>query len=716
MKIKVLIILILSIIFIPLVSIAAAPPKFNLTITVDTQESDSVFHFSLQTGQTFDLQTQNLTATSSAIITGLGNYTLTQDVVAGLKVDSILCTSDNPSDAFIYQPNTVMFSAHFFENINCVFNNAQKKTPVLIVPGLMGTELENSNGLLWADLARMVTDVGDSFLDPLAFNSDLTQSDQTVSALNIIQSENVLGIKFDYSGGLINEFESQGYTEGTGSNDTLFTFPYDWRYGASGKYADGTTNADLLAKKIQDILTQTGAEKVDVVAHSLGGLIVKQYAMEHPADNHIGKAVFVGVPNTGAPFALKVLLQGDSFGIPFLSQDEMKKVAENLPVSYDLFPSQQYFDTKGSFVKVVSEDDFDKLNYSENNLSYADSENFLTAGHNLNLTALNNSENLHTPDFDNFDLRTAGIDLYSIDGCKTATISKITEVDKKNIFGVSSVDYKRPQFSPGDNTVPLESSTNLPIDDTNKFYLLQADHSKMLGQDGSKEEIVNLISGSNLNVNSKFITQDISRCNLKGKAISVFSPVNIFVTDQNGNQLGLASDGSVINEIPGADFQLIGGHKFLFLPTDGGQVYAINLTGTDTGTFTIEADDIQNSQTAKTEVFSNLAVTPALTGNININPSDNSTTLSVKQDANSSAQIILPNSTLKGANVDDDISPVSVATFSAGQINVNATDNENGSGIFGIHYNLDNSGFIFTSGDSLIETVSAQGQHVFDFF
>jgi triacylglycerol esterase/lipase EstA (alpha/beta hydrolase family) len=41
-----------------------------------------------------------------------------------------------------------------------------------------------------------------------------------------------------------------------------------------------------LAKKIQDIMAQTGSDKVDVVAHSMGGLIVKKYVMDNPTTNH----------------------------------------------------------------------------------------------------------------------------------------------------------------------------------------------------------------------------------------------------------------------------------------------------------------------------------------------------------------------------------------------------------------------------------------------
>ena len=42
---------------------------------------------------------------------------------------------------------------------------------------------------------------------------------------------------------------------------------------------------------------------MDIVAHSMGGLLVKKDVAEHLTDHHINKAVFVGVPNIGAPKA-----------------------------------------------------------------------------------------------------------------------------------------------------------------------------------------------------------------------------------------------------------------------------------------------------------------------------------------------------------------------------------------------------------------------------
>ncbi len=81
---------------------------------------------------------------------------------------------------------------------------------------------------------------------------------------------------------------------------TCLRFPYDWRLGVS-------QNVDNLKNKINQIVAQTGSEKVDVVAHSTGGLIVKKYVIDNN-DHKIGKAVFLGVPNLGAPQGSKSLI------------------------------------------------------------------------------------------------------------------------------------------------------------------------------------------------------------------------------------------------------------------------------------------------------------------------------------------------------------------------------------------------------------------------
>ncbi len=752
MKNRIIVFVILAFLLVPGASFAMIYiPDTTFTVVANSEGEDALFNFKIQyynteceydeydnetctsgwyDNQSFSLQTESLTAQNTFTnFPFWGTDRIIENVPEGFKVSSIHCASANPDDVFFYQENGVVFGFPEHANIVCIFNNEKisNKTPVLIVPGLTGTELKDGGNLLWLNLGKMFGDIGDDFLDVIGFNTNLTPIKSNLETGDLIKSPAVNEHYYDL---ILTEFQNQGYVDG----ETLFTFPYDWRYGVSGKYADGKTNSDLLEEKIQAILTQTGADRVDVVAHSMGGLIVKKYVIENQSDSHINKAVFVGVPNTGSPEAVKILLQGDNFGIPWLADAEIKKIAVNMPASYDLLPSQKYYNDSGSFVTVINADQA-----TEKKLNYNETKSFLTDDHGLNALGLTNAESLHTTSFDNYDLRTAGIDLYAVDGCRAPTMSNITQITRGTLLG-DDVDYRNIKWGLGDGTVPLQSATNLPIDESKKYYSLAGDHGKMLSQNGSRQQIVNLIANTSLDTGKDFmhgdrvtgdiITQDVGKCQLNGKAIVVLSPVDITVTDQNGNKLGLAQDQSVMNQIPGADFEIwgdpaspAGRHKFIFLPTDNGENYSINMQGTGSGTYTIKVQDIAGSEILKTEVFSNLPVTQNLTGQINLLP--NQTTLAVKQNENSNTETILPQATITQEQSDDLISPVSKTTLSgtAGQpgfyksdvaVKILATDDL--SGVLAVQYNLDNKGFQKTLGNSETFSVSAEGKHTITFF
>jgi len=476
--------------------------------------------------------------------------------------------------------------------------------PVLIIPGVMGTDILKDNNKLWLDLDKMKSDLGDQFMDPLQFGDDLNPIDSNLVIGEVIKEATgtpAFIINYDYTKSLIDLLISQGYAEDT----DLFLFPYDWRYNV-------ISNVDNLKQKIQEIRAQTGSDKVDVIAHSTGGLILKKYIMDNPTDNHVNKAVFVGIPNTGAPKAIKVFLQGDGFGIPWLADGEMKKIAENLPVVYDLSPSQRYFDTKGSYVEIV---DKSLIGTIIQDLDFNQANNFLINDHQLNSQGITNSKNLHTLDFDNFDLRTAGVDTYNIVGCKAGTVGKIIETRYHGLLS-DTVDYNL-SYVPGDGTVPLESATNLPVNSSNKYYALNTEHGKMLSDDGIRQQIVNLITGSSLSVSISRISQDITKCKLKGRAISIFSPLDIDIVDQNGKHAG-KDNGGITNEIPNADFEIIGEHKFVYLPTDDGQTYTISLKGTGNGTFTLKDSEIIDNQILQTETYGDISVTTNLKGSLDI--------------------------------------------------------------------------------------------------
>ena len=99
---------------------------------------------------------------------------------------------------------------------------------------------------------------------------------------------------------LLDTLRANGYVDG----QTLFPFPYDWEQ----------TNIDTayqLGQKIQEIKTACECGKVDVVAHSMGGLAVEYYIANSNYRRDIDQLVLLAVPQAGAPLAYKAWEGGE---------------------------------------------------------------------------------------------------------------------------------------------------------------------------------------------------------------------------------------------------------------------------------------------------------------------------------------------------------------------------------------------------------------------
>lgn len=87
--------------------------------------------------------------------------------------------------------------------------------------------------------------------------------------------------------GLISSFKNAGYFD-SGTDKNLFIFSYDWR-----------RPLDVLADRLNDYInTNTPEQKVNLVGHSMGGLIARAYAQKYGTSN-VNKIVTVGSPNKG---------------------------------------------------------------------------------------------------------------------------------------------------------------------------------------------------------------------------------------------------------------------------------------------------------------------------------------------------------------------------------------------------------------------------------
>lgn len=90
---------------------------------------------------------------------------------------------------------------------------------------------------------------------------------------------------------MIGRFQTDGWTTAELNN---------WSYDTSQSNA---TTAAQLQTKVDGVLKATGASKVDIITHSMGGLSSRYYARNLGGDLRIDDWVSLGGPNHGTDFA-----------------------------------------------------------------------------------------------------------------------------------------------------------------------------------------------------------------------------------------------------------------------------------------------------------------------------------------------------------------------------------------------------------------------------
>ncbi|MFD9215025.1 esterase/lipase family protein [Streptomyces sp. NPDC087659] len=66
---------------------------------------------------------------------------------------------------------------------------------------------------------------------------------------------------------------------------------------------DIRTAAELLGRHVEEICARTGRQRVDIVGHSLGGLIARYYVQRLGGDHRVRTLVTLGTPHTGTSVA-----------------------------------------------------------------------------------------------------------------------------------------------------------------------------------------------------------------------------------------------------------------------------------------------------------------------------------------------------------------------------------------------------------------------------
>ena len=226
--------------------------------------------------------------------------------------------------------STGCISARRTPNLEHIFAEARASTgkrPVIVIPGILGSELINSKtgATVWPSAFRTADD-GLPMTPNLEANNDNLVPGKIIETVKLARAlpevyvyRDLLEAMRHYAGYREADWNNPGVD---GDKDTFYVFAYDWR-------KDNVENAKELIRRIERLKETLHRPdlKFNVIAHSMGGLIARYAAMYGNEDlppgetalnpswagaAHLSKIVMIGVPNEGSADAFATLISGYS--------------------------------------------------------------------------------------------------------------------------------------------------------------------------------------------------------------------------------------------------------------------------------------------------------------------------------------------------------------------------------------------------------------------
>ncbi len=253
-------------------------------------------------------------------------------------------------------------------------NIGAERNPVVVIPGILGTKLESPDAMtpVWGSFtfgsadpdtpegARLVAlpmragvplskirdeVVPTTVLDTLSIDVGLLRGLELGAYIDILRTLAAGEYRDETLG-------ASGAIDYGGLHYTCFQFPYDWR-------RDISEQAAALHEVVLTALASQpggGQRKADIVAHSMGGLVLRYYLRYGPTPlpedgslpeldwegaAYVENAILVGTPSAGSVLALEQLVEGVNFA-SFITPTYRAAVLGTMPAIYQLLPRTRH--------------------------------------------------------------------------------------------------------------------------------------------------------------------------------------------------------------------------------------------------------------------------------------------------------------------------------------------------------------------------------------
>ncbi|MEI6627615.1 MAG: alpha/beta fold hydrolase, partial [bacterium] len=327
-----------------------------------------------------------------------------------------------------------------------------------------------------------------------------------------------------------------GYEEGK----TLFAMPYNWR-------ESNVDTAYLLKDKVEAVKRIAGTGRVNLIAHSMGGLVARYYAQELDGAKNIDKLIFLATPQRGSPKSY-LAVEGGDVGIElsdFFVEMALKNEAE-----------ERGYSSLGDYIRNKPLESvkqllpvYDYLSYGGQELNYPNNYPRNTFLEQLNSTASLQKLKDYVGVYNFVGLVKGDDGLF--DASSTYAGFKLQAYASSSANGNWAdgmpVNYLTSKtdgvvYNYGDGTVPSESNRQFLGLEAIPVY---ADHTSMVS--GSQNRVIKILTGVEP-------VEEVNRTKAHNFLFfTIFSPADFMITAPDGKRIGRNIDGAgKIEEISGA--------------------------------------------------------------------------------------------------------------------------------------------------------------------